>query len=155
MVALVWCNWVALFESVGLVTQKAIRSAAAPMNAFAVYYDRDDLNVSKRAQRNGEASILFPMLVGSTGRRRRLSVRWILAGNAIAAIDVSFDTHSGLKFDIAPHPKSANRRLIHRSKRYCCRPDRSGPELAAARQKANNTKMRGVRQLTDVPRIRH
>jgi hypothetical protein len=49
----------------------------------------------------------------------------------------------------------ANRRLIHRSKRYCCRPDRSGPELAAARQKANNTKIRGVRQLTDVPRIRH
>ena len=48
-----------------------------------------------------------------------------------------------------------NRRLIHRSKRYCCRPDRSGPELAAARQKANNTKIRGVRQLTDVPRIRH
>jgi hypothetical protein len=34
-------------------------------------------------------------------------------------------------------------------------PDRSEPELAAARQKANNTKIRGVRQLTDVPRIRH
>jgi hypothetical protein len=31
---------------------------------------------------------------------------------------------------------SANRRLIHRSKCYC-RPDRSGPEWAAARQKAN------------------
>jgi hypothetical protein len=107
MVALVWWNWVALFESVGLVTQKAIRPAAAPMNAFAVYYDRDDLNVSKRAQRNGEASTLFPMLVRSARRRRRLSVRWISAGNAIAAIDVSFDTHSGL-FDIAPYPKSAN-----------------------------------------------
>jgi hypothetical protein len=40
---------VALFESVGLVAQKAIRPAAAPMNASAVYYDRDDLNVSKRA----------------------------------------------------------------------------------------------------------
>jgi hypothetical protein len=39
----------------------------------------------------------------------------------------------------------ANKRLIDRSKRYCCRLDRSGPELAAARQKANNTKMRGVR----------
>src|SRR6202043_1026266 len=51
--------------------------------------------------------------------------------------------------------KGANRRLIHRSKRYCCRPDTSGPELAAAWQKANNTKIRGVRQLTDVPRIRH
>src|SRR5260370_42612909 len=49
----------------------------------------------------------------------------------------------------------ANRRLIHRSKRHCCRPDTSGPELAAARQKANITKIRGARQLTDVPRIRH
>jgi hypothetical protein len=50
---------------------------------------------------------------------------------------------------------AANRRLIHRSKRYCCRPDTLGPELAAARQKANITKIRGVRQLTDAPRIRH
>src|SRR3981081_3430092 len=50
--------------------------------------------------------------------------------------------------------KGANRRLIHRSKRYCCRPDRSGPELAAARQKANNTKMRGGRQITDGPHIK-
>ena len=47
MVALVW--WVALFES---VTQKAIRAAAAPMNTFAVYCDRDDLNVCKRAREN-------------------------------------------------------------------------------------------------------
>jgi hypothetical protein len=69
--------------------------------------------------------------------------------------DVRFGSHSGLKSDIAARPKSANRRLIHRSKRYCCRPDTSGPELAAARQKANITKIRGVRQLTDVPRIRH
>jgi hypothetical protein len=70
-----------------------------------------------------------------------------------------------LVFDVTPTnrhrrarasgPKRANRRLIHRSKRYCCRPDRSGPVLAAARQKANNTKIRGVRQLTDVPRTRH
>jgi len=43
---------------------------------------------------------------------------------------------------------AANRRLIHRSKRYCCRPDTLAPELAAARQKANITKIRGVRQLT-------
>jgi hypothetical protein len=49
VVALVW--WVALFES---VTQKGIRAAAAPMNTFAVYYDRDDLNVCKRARENGD-----------------------------------------------------------------------------------------------------
>ena len=49
MVALVW--WVALFES---VRQKGIRAAAAPMNTFAVYCDRDDLNVCKRARENGD-----------------------------------------------------------------------------------------------------
>ncbi len=48
MVALVWWDWMAPFESVLPVTQKAIRPAAAPMNTFAVYCDRDDLNVSKR-----------------------------------------------------------------------------------------------------------
>lgn len=51
MVALVW--WVALFES---VTQKAIRAAAAPINTFAVYFDRDDLNVCKRARENGHGA---------------------------------------------------------------------------------------------------
>jgi len=45
VVALVW--WGALFES---VTQKGIRAAAAPMNTFAAYCDRDDLNVCKRAR---------------------------------------------------------------------------------------------------------
>jgi len=49
VVALVW--WVALFES---VTRKGIRAAAAPMNTFAVYCDRDDLNVCKRARENGD-----------------------------------------------------------------------------------------------------
>ena len=67
----------------------------------------------------------------------------------------AFPSISGHSSQLNIGPLCANRRLIHRSKRYCCRPDRSGPELAAARQKANNTKMRGVRQLTDVPRIRH
>ena len=43
-------------RSVGLVTQKAIRPAAAPTNTFAVYYDRDDLNVSKRARANGDGA---------------------------------------------------------------------------------------------------
>ena len=51
MVALVW--WVALFES---VTQKAIRAAAAPIDTFAAYCDRDDLNVCKRARENGEGT---------------------------------------------------------------------------------------------------
>jgi hypothetical protein len=51
MVALVW--WVALFES---VKQKAIRAAAAPMNTFAAYCDRDDLNVCKRARENGDGT---------------------------------------------------------------------------------------------------
>ena len=51
MVALVW--WVALFES---VTQEAIRAAAAPMNTFAAYCDRDDLNVCKRARENGDGT---------------------------------------------------------------------------------------------------
>jgi hypothetical protein len=51
MVALVW--WVALFES---VTQEAIRAAAAPMNTFAAYCDRDDLNVCKRALENGDGT---------------------------------------------------------------------------------------------------
>jgi hypothetical protein len=49
VVALVW--WVALFES---VRQKGIRAAAAPMNTFAAYCDRDDLNVCKRAPENGD-----------------------------------------------------------------------------------------------------
>ena len=51
MVALVW--WVALFES---ITKKAIRAAAAPINTFAVYFDRDDLNVCKRARENGHGA---------------------------------------------------------------------------------------------------
>ena len=51
MVALVW--WVALF---GSITQKAIRAAAAPMNTFAVNFDRDDLNVCKRAWENGDGT---------------------------------------------------------------------------------------------------
>ena len=51
MVALVW--WVALFES---VTQKGIRAAAAPINTFAAYCDRDDLNVCKRALENGDGT---------------------------------------------------------------------------------------------------
>jgi hypothetical protein len=54
VVALVW--WVALFESVRLVTRKAIRPAAAPINTFAVYYGRDDLNVCKRARENGDGT---------------------------------------------------------------------------------------------------
>jgi hypothetical protein len=51
MIALVW--WVALFES---VTQKAIWAAAAPINTFAAYCDRDDLNVCKRARENGDGT---------------------------------------------------------------------------------------------------
>ena len=38
----------------GSVTQKEIRAAAAPMNTFAPYCDRDDLIVCKRAQENGD-----------------------------------------------------------------------------------------------------
>ena len=51
-----WLRWfggVALFES---VTQKGIRAAAAPVNAFATYCDRDDLNVCKRARENGDGA---------------------------------------------------------------------------------------------------
>jgi hypothetical protein len=54
VVALVW--WRALF---GSVTQKEIRAAAAPMNTFAPYCDRDDLNVCKRAQENGDIASRF------------------------------------------------------------------------------------------------
>jgi hypothetical protein len=38
------------------LTQKAIRPAAAPMNTFAAYCDRDDLNVCKRARENGDGT---------------------------------------------------------------------------------------------------
>jgi hypothetical protein len=36
---------------------KAIRSAAAPMNTFGVYCDRDDLNVSKRGLPNNAGAM--------------------------------------------------------------------------------------------------
>jgi hypothetical protein len=47
-----WLRWSggALF---GSVKQKEIRAAAAPMNTFADYCDRDDLNVCKRTRENG------------------------------------------------------------------------------------------------------
>ena len=91
MVALVWWNWVTLFECVGLVTQKAIRPAAAPMNTFAVYYDRDDLNVSKCAQRNGEASIRFPSARVLVPERRLSGVRHLdplLVGRCVCDVAV-------------------------------------------------------------------
>src|SRR5258708_36304264 len=47
-----------------------------------------------------------------------------------------------------------NRSLIHRCKRYCCRPETTGPELAAARQKAEIKNKRVVSQVTSVSRIR-
>ena len=65
MVALVW--WVALFES---VTQKGIRAAAAPMNTFAVYCDRDDLNVCKRARENGDRTNWKPEAIPVMQERR-------------------------------------------------------------------------------------
>ena len=53
-----WLRWSggALF---GSVTQKGIRAAAAPMNTFAANSDRDDLNVCKRAQENGDIASRF------------------------------------------------------------------------------------------------
>jgi hypothetical protein len=85
------------------------------------------------AHRTGHVTLLHTAL-GQTSRLRPKAV----LGACLS--DVRFNPTNSHRRARASGPKRANRRLIHRSKRYCCRPDRSGPELAAARQKQTTRK---------------
>ena len=87
---------------------------------------------------------------GAAGRVRKFQVVVNLAEVAV------YFAVSGLPIEADTNRKGRhvrwgrNRRPIDCSQRSRCRPDTSGPEMAAARQKANITKMRGVRQRTDL-----
>jgi hypothetical protein len=91
---------------VALVWQKAIRHAAAPMNAFAVYYDRDDLNVSKREQRNGEAPILFSQFQSARPGGAAVPCRHVRVATAAGQDRVlAFLGGCQLKFGLAVRPE--------------------------------------------------
>src|SRR5258708_1414958 len=100
LVALVW--WGALFES---VTQKAIRPAAAPINTFAAYCDRDDLNVCKRARENGDIARRFTIRHADVSL---LFVHRAMSGDKEHAVISPQQLDEGCPLVKAPLPKQAH-----------------------------------------------
>jgi hypothetical protein len=96
---------------VGAVRLPAAAAVGNPLHAGAVCLVPGGgvaaVPVFGRSHRHGDRQAL------KRHQRRRAGAR---THNLEASVDVSFGTHYGLKSDIARGPKSANKRLMHRSK---------------------------------------